>query len=870
MPLVGRADLVDRLLRGVVGDGAVYVLAGSAGVGKSRLAGEVARAAAGRGLATAHIAATKGASSIPFGAFAALMPEIVEPSGGLTGLLQRAIEAILERGGRDKPHLMVVDDAHLLDEGSAALVHQVALESSCSLIVTVRSPAPAPEAITSVWKDGLGERLEVGALTEPEVKELLTTLLGGSMTDTGIRWVWSVSAGNPLYVREVLIAALDSGSLRDEGGVWTIRLPLPPAPRLAELVAARLSGLRPETADVADLVALAEPLPLDVLSAIVQADALEDAESRGIIELEVVGNQTEVLMAHPIYGEIRRQEILPVRMRRLCAELARAMETRPNPGPGDELRTARWQLEAGLRADPELFERAAMAARRMFDLDLAARLAKASLEAGGGILAGIALAEANFYSGRPEQAEEVLASLIPRCGNDDELARVVDARSYNLGTLLGDRAAALEVVDAALAVLTEPASRHRLLKRRATDDAYADRPREALADARELIASGDDDAIGLGTYVASFALAMLGRGDESVEMSNLGIETLRRTGATHPPKSAHFVGAIVGDIGTGSLHEAEDKAVRGYEISAELNTKEGVATFCMLRGFVYVQQGYLGRAARLFREGVVLDREIRDDASRRWCLGGLALSAGMAGDAAAAAAAVAELDELGTHWMDALDADLVLRGRAWTIAAGGEQSAARQALRDAVEIARGREHLYTEARLLHDLARLGEPGDVAPRLHELADQVEGEFVAAFAADADALVAKSGPELEKSAERFEGFGAIGLAAETFRAASAAFADAGLTRASNACARRAAELAERSGGAGIPLVGQGGVAARLTRREREIAGLAASGISSAEISERLFISVRTVENHLSNIYLKLGVSGRHEIADALRGG
>lgn len=48
--------------------------------------------------------------------------------------------------------------------------------------------------------------------------------------------------------------------------------------------------------------------------------------------------------------------------------------------------------------------------------------------------------------------------------------------------------------------------------------------------------------------------------------------------------------------------------------------------------------------------------------------------------------------------------------------------------------------------------------------------------------------------------------------------------------------------------------------LTRREHEVLSLAADGRTNAEIAERLFLSVRTVERHLSNAYLKLGISGK----------
>jgi DNA-binding CsgD family transcriptional regulator len=57
--------------------------------------------------------------------------------------------------------------------------------------------------------------------------------------------------------------------------------------------------------------------------------------------------------------------------------------------------------------------------------------------------------------------------------------------------------------------------------------------------------------------------------------------------------------------------------------------------------------------------------------------------------------------------------------------------------------------------------------------------------------------------------------------------------------------------------------------LTLREREIALLAASGLSSREIADRLVVSVRTIDNHLQRAYRKLGITRRQDLPRFLTG-
>jgi hypothetical protein len=95
--------------------------------------------------------------------------------------------AVLVEGTGGARLALGVDDAHLLDDASAALVHQLAATGSGFVVVTVRSGASAPDPVVGLWKDGLAERVEVQALGRGELDELVTGALGGQVEGTTLR-----------------------------------------------------------------------------------------------------------------------------------------------------------------------------------------------------------------------------------------------------------------------------------------------------------------------------------------------------------------------------------------------------------------------------------------------------------------------------------------------------------------------------------------------------------------------------------------------------------------------------------------------------------------------------------------------------------
>ena len=355
-PLVGRSEelgFAERALREAPGGGVVIM--GAGGVGKTRLAREIAgRVSASRETGVVWVSGTRSAAGVPFGAFAHLLPALDARGLDRLAVMMLARRAVLELAREDSA-LLVVDDAYLLDDASAALVHQLVMARAVHVVATVRSGEPAPDAVVALWKDGWLECLDLQALDRVALGQLIAELLGGAADVRAVARVWEQTRGNALFCRELVRAAVAAGALAVEAGVWRWRGGLPAVGRVWDLIDARLSELDPDDLTALELIAVADGADAVLLDGLVDSAARLGLARRGLVDELTDGGRTVVTLSHPLFGEAIRARMPAVRRAAACARLANAAEElRLARGP-ELLRVAGWRLECGSGADPALF-----------------------------------------------------------------------------------------------------------------------------------------------------------------------------------------------------------------------------------------------------------------------------------------------------------------------------------------------------------------------------------------------------------------------------------------------------------------------------------------------------------------------------------
>ena len=187
----------------------------------------------------------------------------------------------------------------------------------------------------------------------------------------------------------------------------------------------------------------------------------------------------------------------------------------------------------------------------------------------------------------------------------------------------------------------------------------------------------------------------------------------------------------------------------------------------------------------------------------------------------------------------------------------------------AAEAAASRAHTASQAgmpgqalRCWYDALRYGH-ADAARELAALRS-VEGHLASTCRNHAAATADRSGSALDRVTAEFRSLGACLYAAEAAREASAEHFRAGRPAQAEAALELAAVLLDPADPVFTPALSAApSVVAVLTPREREVAQLAARGLPDRAIAERLVLSTRTVETHLTRTYAKLGLQGRIDL-------
>ncbi|GAA1993910.1 LuxR family transcriptional regulator [Isoptericola halotolerans] len=914
MHLFGRRserETVDEILADArAGRSGALVVLGEAGIGKTALLDHAADVAARAGFTVVRVVGNASEQQLAFAGLHQLCAPLLEHVDALPDPQRGALDVALGRGSgpppdlflvglatlsllsesaEQRPLLCLVDDAALLDAASTQVVAFVVRRLAAdrlALIVASRELTDERGSylagIRSVSLTGLGDA---------DARALLESTVSTPIEDVLRDRVVAEARGNPLALLELPRA---TSATQLAGG---LAVPVTAPRRVEEAYRERYAGLPQDTRHLL-LIATAEPTgdPALLWAAAshlgIRPDAAAAAEEAGLLEIGTTVRFPHPLARSAIYGVAR-----PADRRRVHDVLARALDARTDPD-----RRAWHRANAILGTDEEVAVESVAAAERAIArggfADAAALLERATeltpdprARAGRALLAAQAMHEA----GAPDEATRLLAVAEAGTLDDLERARVRLYRAMiDFDTTSGDGAPA-RLVDAAkmLAPLDPTRSREAFLV--ALNSAVVLGAAPGRMGVQEVASAAEHAPAPLGPpepadLLLDALVSAYTRGlADAVPEIGRAVVTFRRydpsgEGPLHERTgrwlvlAARTAGAVLDDETTHSLLCRNVERVRGSGSLTALPPAL-VHLACVL-----VLTGDFARSADLAAESRAVARATgvvplasadlllsawrgqEDDVVR--------LSATSVADDAGAAGGVAQY------------ALAVSRN-----ASGDYAGAADAALR-----ASRSPELFVRSLALHELVegavRGGRRSDASSASHELtalssacgtplarglAAQARALLVDDDAADADAAE-------DHYREAIDQLGATRMAAhlarahllhgewlrrrglrqaarEQLRIAHESFVAMGAEAFAERAARELRATGEHPRAHGV------GASTALTDHERHIARLVAAGATSREVAAGLFLSPRTIETHLRNIYRKLGITSRRQLRELL---
>lgn len=382
--LVGRRwemSAVEGLLdRALAGHGAVAVLVGEPGIGKSRLVREVAAMAAVRGAEVLTACCESHTSQVPFHAVARLLravtgieglqgqaararvrdrfpdadPEDVLLLDDLLGVAdpntaipavdpnarRRRLTALVRaaRLARQRPAVYVVEDAHWIDEISESMLAdflEVIPQTPTLVLVTHR-----PEYQGALTRVADARPIALAPLSDSETAALVAQLVGPDPSVGALgRRVAERAAGNPFFAEELVRELAQRGVLRGEPGAYTsatevgeVRVPA----TLQATIAARIDRLYPKAKRTLSAAAvIGSRFALDLLTVLDVAPEIDDLLAAQLIDVVSPARRAEYVFHHPLIHSVAYGAQLRSDRAELHRRVAAAIEAR-DPQSADE------------------------------------------------------------------------------------------------------------------------------------------------------------------------------------------------------------------------------------------------------------------------------------------------------------------------------------------------------------------------------------------------------------------------------------------------------------------------------------------------------------------------------------------------------
>lgn len=832
------------------------VLVGAAGVGKTTLARAVTDSLRSQ---VRWVASTESSKGIPLGVFA----HLVGPSTSRdpTALLATARKSLVAQENT----VVGVDDAHLLDQLSATLLHQIAVGHAGRILATVRTGESVPDAVTSLWKDGYLRRIELQPFTKQQSIALVESVIGGTLEGFSADLMWESSGGNPLFLRHLVEGSIDAGTLTKVDDVWQLRGPTAVPSSLVALMESRLDRAGDDAISALKLLALCEPLDVDALTELVGEDAVDAAETGGLIRLVQDGPVLNTRFSHPLVGDVVRSRLGKAASRRLRGRVVKILRNRELDSPASRIRMAQLSIDSDQTVDTGFLVTAAKDAIFLSNLPLGERIAQAAFERDGGVQAGELLSRALLWQGHPVQAEEILAKFDPDQLDELQLVRWSLPRLSILFWSMGDVRRAHEIIELLDERVQNPALRLVVDAVAAAIAVHENRIEEGISAAEAVLADPEapKQAVEFAAFAAGLAMPVAGRGDEFEPHADRCRAEQRSTDGMIRVMVRY--GDVLALTYTGQLDLADERAA-DYANFSSAGQFLAWAIAKITAGLVATHRGNFPAAISSLEQALAA---LAAEAPLPWRLPArllLARAYAALGRTEEAERVLVDATEHAGEFVALHEPQRTLAKSCVAAAKGMERRAIDLALAAADQAQRAGQYAV-EAEALHHAARFGDH-TVADRLAALGDKVHGSVVALQARHASAVAAANPAELDAVSLDLERAGLLLSAADSAAQAAPLHHSAGEQREKNEAAARALRLADQCGGATTPAVK---IAARplpLTLREREIAGLIAAGLTNKEIAEQLTLSVRTVEGHVYRACFKLGVADRDDLAKLIR--